>query len=296
MTKRRDLPNLHDLLAFDAAVRTANFTKAAEILNVQQPAVSRRVAQLESWLGVSLFYRRGSQLSLTPQGEQFYAATRNGLDAIEAGAAKLRQRTDRKVLMIDVSIAFASCWLIERLDDFHTAHADIDVQLVTRYSNALPHSDASDVVVYFRDQEQDYPGQRCVFGEQMIAVCSPGYLQESGGSITLETLLQHPLLVLDETHHLDDWSRILGPHGLAIPGIPSEHLFNNFVVYLKAVVSGRGIGLAWRELIETELETGQLIELQIPAYRSERGYYVYHRDDAETDPDAQVFIDWLIGP
>ena len=83
MPQRRNLPNLHDLLAFDTAARAQSFTRAAELLNVQQPAVSRRVAQLEAWFGTPLFHRRGSNLSLTTAGERLRKATKSGLDAID---------------------------------------------------------------------------------------------------------------------------------------------------------------------------------------------------------------------
>ncbi|MBI1384889.1 MAG: LysR family transcriptional regulator [Rhizobiales bacterium] len=54
------MPKLDELLAFDAAARASSFTRAARELNVQQPAVSRRIAQLEVRVGtdVNVRYRR----------------------------------------------------------------------------------------------------------------------------------------------------------------------------------------------------------------------------------------------
>ena len=48
---------------------TRNFTKAAEILCLTQPAVSHHISQLEEELGVSLFIRKKNGLELTPEGE-----------------------------------------------------------------------------------------------------------------------------------------------------------------------------------------------------------------------------------
>ena len=48
---------------------TRNFTKAADILCLTQPAVSHHISQLEKDLGVPLFIRKKSGLELTPEGE-----------------------------------------------------------------------------------------------------------------------------------------------------------------------------------------------------------------------------------
>lgn len=46
-----------------------NFTKAASVLCLTQPAVSHHISQLEDELGVSLFIRKKNGLELTPEGE-----------------------------------------------------------------------------------------------------------------------------------------------------------------------------------------------------------------------------------
>lgn len=52
-----------------AVVETQNFTRAAEMLSMTQPAVSHHIRQLEEELGAPLFLRRKNGLKLTPQGE-----------------------------------------------------------------------------------------------------------------------------------------------------------------------------------------------------------------------------------
>ena len=52
-----------------AVSETLNFTRAAEQLNLTQPAVSHHIKQLEEELGVKIFIRDGNGLKLTPEGE-----------------------------------------------------------------------------------------------------------------------------------------------------------------------------------------------------------------------------------
>lgn len=52
-----------------AVADTKNFTKAASMLSLTQPAISHHISQLEEELGASLFIRKKSGLELTPEGE-----------------------------------------------------------------------------------------------------------------------------------------------------------------------------------------------------------------------------------
>ncbi|MFY8105577.1 MAG: LysR family transcriptional regulator, partial [Elstera sp.] len=76
----RRLPPLGALRAFEAAARQLNFTRAGEELFVTQAAISHQVRQLEAWLGVTLFTRRGHALTLTDAGMRYLAGISAALD------------------------------------------------------------------------------------------------------------------------------------------------------------------------------------------------------------------------
>ncbi|HZB62767.1 MAG TPA: LysR family transcriptional regulator, partial [Microvirga sp.] len=54
MFRRGFLPNIGNLLAFDATARHGSVSRAAEELSLTQSAISRQIRQLEESLGVSL--------------------------------------------------------------------------------------------------------------------------------------------------------------------------------------------------------------------------------------------------
>ena len=62
------MPALNALKAFEVAGRTGSFTRAAELLNVTQSAVSRQVRQLEAQLGETLLLRHHHHLELSAAG------------------------------------------------------------------------------------------------------------------------------------------------------------------------------------------------------------------------------------
>jgi LysR family transcriptional regulator, hypochlorite-specific transcription factor HypT len=55
-----------------ALAETLNFSRAAELRHVTQPAFSRRIRALETWVGAELFARTTHGVSLTPAGEHFH--------------------------------------------------------------------------------------------------------------------------------------------------------------------------------------------------------------------------------
>ena len=59
---------LRVLRYFLTVAREENITRAAELLHVSQPAVSRQLAQLEDELGVKLFVRSNHHIALTEHG------------------------------------------------------------------------------------------------------------------------------------------------------------------------------------------------------------------------------------
>ena len=99
-----DLPSLNLLLTFEAAARHLSFTRAASELNVLQPAVSRQMAALEFDLGVKLFVRSKPNLTLTADGEAFYAAISAGLEQIRRAVGVIRERHQQQTLVVNTSI------------------------------------------------------------------------------------------------------------------------------------------------------------------------------------------------
>ena len=60
-----------ELEAFQAFAHTLNFTRAAEAINISQPALHVKIQKLANILEAPLYYKSGRHLSLTPQGEEF---------------------------------------------------------------------------------------------------------------------------------------------------------------------------------------------------------------------------------
>lgn len=61
-----------ELNAFALVVEQSSLNRASKLLNLSQPALSRKISKLEDELGVALFHRRGKRLELTSVGQLAY--------------------------------------------------------------------------------------------------------------------------------------------------------------------------------------------------------------------------------
>ena len=114
---------------FVAAADAGQFSEAAADLSVSQQAVSKRIAALETELGVRLFTRtaRGSQL--TADGAAFLPHARELLEAAERAAASVRP--GRRALRVDViGRHLAPAGLLRA---FHRAHPGTALDVVTLF-------------------------------------------------------------------------------------------------------------------------------------------------------------------
>lgn len=283
--------NWKRLTAFEAVARHRNFTRAAQELNVQQPAISRRVAELEAELGVKLLNRTRPFATLTREGEVLYRAISGGITQVHSAIEQVRQHPDRARLTVNTTIGFASCYLIKRLPEFRAMHPDISIELISRDQNDA-YDMESDIVIAF-DNPDRLPGVRkaLIFEESMVAVARPDVAASIGND--LKTLSEQSLLYLTMGLHTDDWTTFFDETGI-VPSAPvSERKFTSFMVYLQAALNGDGVILGWETLLQDHFDLSLLEPITNRRIKTNRGYFGCLMPRAANRKSAVKFLDWV---
>lgn len=83
--------DLRHLRYFKTVADTQNFTRAAEILHVAQPAVSMAIRKLEQNLELTLLHRQDRRVTLTDEGERLYAHAVRLLQAAEDARLEMQE-------------------------------------------------------------------------------------------------------------------------------------------------------------------------------------------------------------
>lgn len=94
---------------------TSSFSRAAELRNVTQPAFSRRIKQLEGWLGATLISRATMPAELTPAGRNFLPVAQEAIRTFYAAREALRPSNEpgliRFAALHTLTVTFFPRWL-----------------------------------------------------------------------------------------------------------------------------------------------------------------------------------------
>ncbi|HKZ73216.1 MAG TPA: LysR family transcriptional regulator, partial [Steroidobacteraceae bacterium] len=104
----RRLPPLESLRFFEACARHSSFTRAATELGITPAAVSLRIRDLESDVGVRLFHRSGPKIELTGAGAALAGRMTEAMRQIRAAVEDCRGGAD--ALRVTVAPTFATRW------------------------------------------------------------------------------------------------------------------------------------------------------------------------------------------
>lgn len=127
------------LTVFLTVARTLSFTKAAAILNVSQPAVSKHVKEFESDFCEPLFERRGNSISLTLKGESIIPLVERILEGYNAlsDTINCEDYSYQGVLHIGASTTIEQYVLPDILAKFNHQYPNIRLSLVNANSDDI---------------------------------------------------------------------------------------------------------------------------------------------------------------
>ncbi|GMA60072.1 LysR family transcriptional regulator [Alicyclobacillus fastidiosus] len=116
---------------FRTVARTQHFTRAAELLSLSQPALSRAMASLEQELGTTLFDRQGRNVVLNEYGKTFLEYVEKALRTMDEGKTKIQEMLG--VSNRSVSLAFLPTlglgYVPQLVKEFNRDHPDVQIQL-----------------------------------------------------------------------------------------------------------------------------------------------------------------------
>ena len=122
--------HLNQIASFLAVSKTLNFTGAARQLGVPQSTISRQINDLESQLGVRLFYRTKRDVQLTYEGRVFLPYAQEMADAARKGSYAVKQIHEGMAGRLSIAVVSASQnYLSGLLAKFHEKYPDISVDL-----------------------------------------------------------------------------------------------------------------------------------------------------------------------
>lgn len=292
---RHLLPSAGSLIVFEAAGRLSSFTAAGRELGMTQAAVSYAIRGLEEQLGAKLFQRRHRQVSLTDAGDRFHADVSLGLSHIRKSAEDLRQIAVGTHVTLAASTAFASFWMMPRLQQFRDELPGIDLRIQTADRDLDIIAEGIPLAVRGGESREwlDYHALPLA-DEQIFPVAGASYVARFGLPETVEDLSSHRLIHLEEPfREAASWHEWFQSAGVDIADAGRGLRINDYALVIQAVMEGQGIALGWGHLAERLLASGLLVRLTGHTMRTGKGFHIIWSRNRDLSDNARKVRDWL---
>jgi DNA-binding transcriptional LysR family regulator len=290
-----DRITLQRLRLFTEVARLRNLSAASEDLRVSQPSISVQIRILEKEFGVKLWKKNGHGIELTPAGTLLVRRARRILRTVEAARLRLSREfpdTVSPLLRIGGSQMASMAFLPTVLRLFKKDHPDVRINLRTK--------DGVELTEMLLAGEIDLalvngsPDHRQIikepFGRDTIIACVSGN----------HPLAKKPVLTQADmdrfgfiTRRLDDMGRSekfldeLKARGFN-PRVAIEA--DSSASKRAAVLNQLGIALMFKAMIEHDLASGELVELEVPGGKLYgKRSLIYHKSRA-LPPPAKEFL------
>ena len=289
------MDRFQEMSVFAAVVDAGSFVGASDALEMSKPAVSRHVAELEARLGVRLLHRTTRRLSLTEEGEVFYARCKELLGELAEAEAEITSRTGKACGQLKVSapVSFGLLHLAPLWAGFMARHPDVvlDVTLSDRMVDLV--EEGFDVAVRVARLPSSSLVGRKLSSTRSVLCASPKYLRAHDMPKHPADLAQHTVIAYSLLSTGDTWS-FEGPEGTVSVKVEPRMRSNSGDTCRAAALGHQGIIVQPTFLIGDDLRSGALVEL-MPQYRAvELGIYALYPSRKHVLPKVRLLVDYLV--
>lgn len=274
----RDLERLH---------QTGNFSQAAALGNISQPAFSRRIKALEAWVGTQLVERSRQPVRLTEAGTQMLGAGLQALSRIEHERSQILEALslpDKYVVTFaaqhSIGWRFYPAWLQALEDTYGPILSRLRADDLPNCMRDLENGDVDFVIAYERAGiEPDSTADSIVIGDdQLIPVCKP----DARGA---------PLFGFESKHVSIPFLRFgdSAPIGAHLKPLFAKHqigdrlhtVYENSMAGALRIRAGAGDGVAWlpRSLVRPDLERGILVRTGEPTWVADLSIHLFRNKE-----------------
>lgn len=279
---------------FLCVCQTMNYTQAAKLLNITQPAVSQHIRFLEDYYQIKAFRYANKKLELTAAGRILFERCKTmENDEVALSAELLSSQSGIRTLSLGVTMTVGEYAIISPLAAYQLAHPGINIRL--RFGNTqelLAQLTAGRIQMalvegYF--PPQDY-FCRPYSTEPYIGVCASSHVFPSGEPATFHDLLGERLLLREK----GSGTREILERNLALHGLKTTDFIHNMEVENMHTIIGLlthdcGISFLYRRAVHAELEAGRLREIPLKNFSMEHDFtFIWEKDSIYTAEYQQI--------
>lgn len=190
--------NLAQLQNFVRIIEARSLSRAAAIIGIVQPALSRQVKALEREFGVQLLIRHGTGVAPTPAGEALASAIRRILVDLQSAreAVHAIEHEPAGLVTVGAPSSLAAAFFPPLFEALHAKYPRVRLRLIDELSTTLLQRTMRgeiDLAVLHKDRSLERLRAAPFLQEALGVIGSPAALA-AVGKVTIETLRKLPIL------------------------------------------------------------------------------------------------------
>lgn len=268
---------LKHLQIFAAVCRFESITRAAEALNMTQPAVSIMIRELESFYEVKLFERMNRRLYITAAGERLRLYAASILEQFDEARATLKDINAVNKIRLGTNASYGVRSLPALLKGFAEHHPHIPVYTMVNNSRRIEKlllNNELDFGIFDKPHHTELLNSDFLAEDPMVAVCAAD--GEIPGAISLMDLETIPILTREEGSGFRHVLDYLETHYQIKPNVRVESISTQCLIAL--CLDRWGLLFLPRTLAQPYLVQGEMKEIMIKDFAYSRTYYlIYHK-------------------
>jgi LysR family transcriptional regulator, low CO2-responsive transcriptional regulator len=287
---------LRQMKVFQTVAEQLNFTRAAKLLHLSQPAVSMQVKQLEDAVGLPLFEHTGKKIQLTEAGREIFQYARTLFQTFEEMEEVIAAMKGLDTGHLNIAVASTVNYFAPRLmAEFSRSYPGIDLRLdVTNREHlmGLLKNNEIDIVLMGLPPEDIELEFEPFMENPLVIIAPPGHPLQNEGHIPAERLGQEIFIMREEGSGTRlAMERFFTERSITLN--TGMQMTRNEAIK-QAVRAGMGLGVVSRHTIELEVETGRLVVLDVEGFPIQRHWYMVYRKGKRLSPPAKAFHDFVL--
>jgi DNA-binding transcriptional LysR family regulator len=282
------------MAVFARVVATGSLSAAARELSLSAAMVSRRLAALESRLGVRLVNRTTRSLHLTDEGATYYESCARVLAEIEQADAAVSagRQQPQGILRVALPASFGNQYVAPLIPQFAARYPEVQVLLSLSERTVNLIEEGFDLAVRIADLADSSLAARKLAPNRRVVCATPDYLRRHGEPRTPEDLAQHNCLLAGDFSGAWDYKDPQGRPGTV--RVTGRYVCDNWEVLREWALAGLGVALKSTWDVRRHLEDGSLVSL-LPGYsfHTDVAIYAVYPHRRHLPAKTRAFIEFL---
>ena len=288
----RRLPPLRALEAFVRTVRLGSARAASEEIGLSPSALSRRITNLEEFIGKRLFTRARQSMQLTDEGQAFYEAINPHMEALSRAVESHSDNISLLRLHLGVLPLFGSQRLFPKLGELRKRHPLLHIDIDTGPHLEDRVGDTLDAAIILSQGPKKGLHAVRLDHNMVHAICSREIADALGGEVNVANLAKQTFLIHNELPaSFEAWKRALDLEELEPAAF--DH-YDSGQLMLEAAAQGLGIAIMHDDHLRRAADS-RLTDLFGAQVESPYSYWFVCKPTALELRPVRLFHDWLVG-